>query len=229
MTSSADAGPEAGGFPATLEIEYPDRELDRLTTFFRPIAFIPIGIVLALLSGPTSMGGPERGAADADPAVILVFGSGGLLFLPTALMLIFRRKYPRWWFDWNLELTRFTYRCLAYLALLRDEYPSTDEEQAVYLDLWYPDVGTELNRWMPLVKWLLALPHYILLGVLWLAAVLCVIAAWLAILLTGRYPRGLFDFVSGVSRWTLRVWAYAFLLTTDRYPPFSLASEPGTA
>lgn len=225
MSPSADTAAEAGGFPATLEIEYPDRELDRLTTFFRPIVFIPIGIVLALLSGPTNMGGPERGT-DADPAVILVFGSGGLLALPTALMLVFRRKYPRWWFDWNLELTRFTYRCLAYLALLRDEYPSTDEEQAVYLDLWYPDVGTELNRWLPLVKWLLALPHYIVLGFLWLAAVLCVIVAWLAILLTGRYPRGLFDFVTGVFRWTLRVWAYAFLLTTDRYPPFSLAGEP---
>ena len=229
MTLSAEVPPAAGGYPAALDVEYPDRELDRITTFFRPIVFVPVGIVLALLSGPTTLGGPPREAADADPGVILVLGSGGLLFLPTALMLVFRRKYPRWWFDWNLELTRFTYRCLAYLALLRDEYPSTDEEQAVYLDLWYPDVEAELNRWLPLVKWLLALPHYIVLAFLWLAGFLCVVAAWLAILLTGRYPRGLFDFVTGVLRWTLRVWAYAFLLTTDRYPPFSLSPEPRSA
>jgi hypothetical protein len=157
--------------------------------------------------------------------VVLTFGAGGVLFLPTALMLLFRRKYPRWWFDWNLELTRFTTRCLAYLALLRDEYPSTDEEQAVHLDLWYPDPPTELNRWLPLVKWLLAIPHYVVLFFLTLAAVACVIIAWLAILLTGRYPRGLFEFVTGVFRYSLRVGAYAFLLTTDRYPPFSLARE----
>ena len=229
MGTSANQESDTRGFPAALEVEYPDRELNRLTTFFRPLTFIPIGIVLALLSGPTTMGEPARDTGDSGPAVMLTLGSGGLLFLPTALMLVFRQKYPRWWFDWNLELTGFTTRCMAYLALLRDEYPSTDEKQAVHVELWYPDAATELNRWLPLVKWLLAIPHYLVLFFLWLAAALCVIIAWLAILVTGRYPRGLFDFVTGVFRWTLRVWAYAILLTTDRYPPFSLDSGAGGA
>jgi hypothetical protein len=217
----------AGPFPATLEIEYPDRQLDWLTSFLRPLAFIPIGIVLALVSGPTSLGGPEPDAVNSGRVVLL--GSGGVLVLPVALMLVFRRKYPRWWFAWNLELTRFTTRCLAYLALLRDEYPSTDEEQAVHLELRYPDAESELNRYLPLVKWLLAIPHYIVLGLLGLAAACCVIIAWFAILLTGRYPRGLFEFVTGVFRWWLRVSAYAFLLTTDQYPPFSLAPDTSPA
>jgi Domain of unknown function (DUF4389) len=193
----------------SLEIGYPDRERDWLTVFFRPFTVVPIAIVLVLVAGP---GAEEHSVA-----------AGGVVFFPTALMLLFRRKYPRWWFDWNLELTRFTTRVLAYLCLLRDEYPSTDEEQAIYLDIDYPD-ATELNRWLPLVKWLLAVPHYVVLAFLAIAAGFCVIIAWFAILITGSYPRGLFDFVVGVLRWWLRVAAYAFLLTTDRYPPFRLSS-----
>ena len=199
-------------YPAFLDIEYPDRELNRLTTFFRPIVVVPIAIVLSLLSGPSAHGSSDR----------FWFAAGGILVLPTMLMLVFRRKYPGWWFDWNLELTRFSTRVAAYLALLGDEYPSTDEEQAVHLTIFYPDAA-ELNRWLPLVKWFLAIPHYIVFAFLAVAAVFCVIMAWFAILLTGRYPRRLFDFVVGVFRWWLRVAAYAFLLTTDRYPPFRLS------
>jgi hypothetical protein len=199
-------------FPTTLEIDYPGRELDRLTTFFRPFTVIPIAVILALVSGPSI----HRAAHT------YVFGSGGVLFLPTVLMLLFRRKYPRWWFDWNLALVRFSTRCSAYLALLGDEYPSTDEEQAVHLDVPYPDAQRELNPWLPLIKWLLAIPHYVLLWFLAIGVVFAVMVAWFAILFTGRYPRPLFDFVVGVFRWWLRVVAYAFLLTTDRYPPFSL-------
>ncbi|HEY7636328.1 MAG TPA: DUF4389 domain-containing protein [Gemmatimonadales bacterium] len=200
-------------FPAMLEIDYPDRELNRLTTFFRPLAVIPIAAVLALVVGP---------AVRSDPEHYRLAG-GGIVFLPTVLLLLFRQKYPRWWFDWNLALTRFSARVTAYLALLRDEYPSTDEEQAVHLMLWYPESAHQLNRWLPLVKWILAIPHYVVLSLLVIAACVCVILAWFAILFTGRYPRALFDFVVGVFRWWLRVGAYAFLLTTDRYPPFSLS------
>ena len=197
------------GFPATLEIDYPDRELDRLTSVFRLFTVIPIAVILALLTTV------HAGSTNH------VFESGGIVFLGTVLMLLFRQKYPRWWFDWNLALTKFGTRVAVYLALLRDEYPSTDDEQAVHIQIPYPDAMRELNRWLPLVKWFLAIPHYVVLCFLSLAAFFCVIIAWFAILFTGRYPRSLFDFVVGVFRWWLRVAAYAFLLTTDRYPPFS--------
>jgi hypothetical protein len=203
----------SSGFPASLEIDYPDRELNRFTTFFRLFAVIPVAIILGLVSGST-----VRVAADK-----YLFGTGGVVFLATALMLVFRQKYPRWWFEWNLGVTRFGSRVSAYVALLRDEYPSTDDEQAVHVAIPYPDAA-RLNRWLPLVKWILAVPHYVILSILGVAACFCVIVAWFAILFTGRYPRSLFDFVVGVLRWSLRVTAYAFLLTTDRYPPFSVSA-----
>ena len=196
-------------YPATLSIDYPERPLNKLTSFFRPLVVIPIAFLLVLVSGPSSS------------KTFPFFASGGILFAATALMLLFRHKYPHWWFDWNLALTRFSTRVSAYLCLLRDEYPSTDDEQAVHLSIEYPDV-TKLSPWMPLVKWFLAIPHYIVLWGLWIASIVCVIVAWFAILFTGKYPRSLFDFVQGTFRWSLRVMAYAFLLTTDEYPPFSL-------
>lgn len=199
-------------YPAALEIDYPDDPRDWFTTLLRPILVVPIAIVLALVSGPGARSHPGTWSA----------ASGGIAFCATVLMLVFRQKYPGWWFDWNVALAAFGLRVMSYLALLRDEYPSTDEEQAVHLAIVYPDAKAELNRWLPLVKWLLALPHLIILGVLAVAAVVCVIIAWFAILITGRYPRPLFDFVVGVLRWWVRVAAYAILLTTDRYPPFRL-------
>lgn len=205
-------------YPVQFSVDYPDRDLDRLTTAFRIIWVIPIAIVLALVSGGTAFS-DVRGETDYS----IVIGSGsGLLFLPVLLMILFRQKYPRWWFDWNLQLMRFSNRVGVYLALLRDEYPSTDEEQAVHLDLPYPDAKNELNRWLPLVKWLLAIPHYIVLFFLFIATIVVVVIAWFAILFTGRYPRGLFDFAVGVGRWSNRVVGYAFVLVTDRYPPFRL-------
>jgi len=205
-------------YPASLSVDYPDRELNRLTSFFRLIMIIPIGILLCLVNGSAFRWGSDRGW-------LVIFSAGGVLFLATMLMLVFKQKYPRWWFDWNIALTKFSLRVGAYLALLRDEYPSTDEEQAVHIEIPYPDAKKDLNQWLPLVKWFLAIPHYIILFFLGVAAIFVVIMAWFAILFTGRYPKGFFDFVVGVMRWSLRVLAYAALLTTDEYPPFALGEQ----
>ena len=204
-------------YPVRFTVDYPDRPLDRVTTGFRIFVAIPILILLGTVSGGESW---QWGTEDTQEAVV---GAGGLLFLGPLLMILFRRKYPRWWFDWNLELQRFSNRVCAYLALMDDRYPATDEHQSVHLDFPYPDAGRDLNRWLPLVKWLLAIPHYVVLFFLGIAAFVVVIVAWFAILFTGRYPPGLFGFVEGVIRWYNRVVAYAFVLVTDRYPPFRLA------
>ncbi|HEY4280374.1 MAG TPA: DUF4389 domain-containing protein [Conexibacter sp.] len=202
--------------PVRLAVDYPDHPLNRLTTFFRPLVAIPIALVLATVNGATV----EFGADTTRPTTFAA--AGGLLFLGPLLMIVVRQKYPWWWQQWNHELLRFINRVGIYLALLDDRYPSTDEQQSVHLELPSPDARSDLNRWLPLVKWLLAIPHYILLAFLWLFALVAVIIAWFAILITGRYPRPLFDFVVGVARWHNRVVAYAFVLLTDRYPPFRL-------
>ena len=207
-------------YPVQLDVDYPDRPLNRLTTFFRAFTIIPIAIVLTAVSGAQTWSYDDNGATDTTSTLIV--GAGGIVIAGPLLMILFREKYPRWWFDWNLELTRFSSRVAIYGALLDDRYPSTDEAQSLRLDMPYPDARAELNRWLPLVKWLLAIPHYIVLVFLGIAAFVCVVIAWFAILFTGRYPRGLFDFVVGVGRWSTRVSAYAFLMVTDRYPPFSL-------
>jgi hypothetical protein len=204
-------------YPVQFSVDYPERPLDRLTTLLRIFTAIPILVVLSTVSGTAYSTGSNGRRAMATGAA-----AGGLLFLGPLLMILFRQKYPRWWFDWNLQLLRFSNRTTAYLALMDDHYPSTDEEQSVHLDFPYPNVPQDLNRWLPLVKWLLAIPHYVVLFFLGIAAVVAVIIAWFAILFTQRYPRGLFDFVQGVIRWYNRVVAYAFILVTDQYPPFRL-------
>jgi len=216
--NSAEQRPAAPAYALTLEVEYPDRSLNRLTSAFRILTAIPIAIVLATL------GTVSASSSSGDDYAGFAATGGGLLVVPPLLMILFRQKYPRWWFDWNRELLRFTNRVYAYGALLNDEYPSTDEQQYVRLELDYPDAKEGLNRWLPLVKWFLAIPHYVVLFFLYIGAVFAVIAAWFAILFTGRYPRALFAYVVGVMRWSNRVTAYAFVLVTDEYPPFRLSA-----
>ena len=186
----------AAPYPVQYSVEYPESS-SRLKALFRIILVIPIAVIY-----------------------ILVSGINGALFPAVLLMLLFRKKYPRWWFDVNLEVERFTARCGAYLFLLRDEYPSTDEQQAVRLDIEYPDAQNDLNRWLPLIKWLLALPHWIIIWILSYVFMIVAVISWIAIIITGKHPRGLFDFLVGYGQWVYRVIAYSILLTTDRYPPF---------
>ena len=193
-------GQVPASYPVQFGVDYPEAERNRLTVAFRVVLAIPAVIVLCVLNTTRA-----------------------LLFLPPLLLILFRNKYPRWWFDWNLQLLRFENRVVAYLLLLRDEYPSTDEEQSVHLDIGYPDVAGELNRGLPLVKWLLAIPHYVVLAVLGIAVTVTVVVGWFIVLFTGRLPRGLFDFTVGVLRWSNRVTGYAYILVTDVYPPFRLA------
>lgn len=203
------------GYPVDLTIDYQDRELNRTTTFFRIVVAIPILIILAWLTGS---------AQSFDGNYYWAGGAAGLIVVPTALMIIFEEKYPRWWFDFNKELSKFILRVDVFLLLIDDRYPSTTDEQGVHLKLDYPNVDGELSRFLPIIKWLLALPHYFILFFLWIGVLFGTIYAWFIILFTGRYPADIFDLVVGVQRWTVRVHAYAFLLVTDEYPPFRLES-----
>jgi Domain of unknown function (DUF4389) len=205
-------------YPVQFSVEYPERPLNRLTSALRIFTMIPIAIVLGSIGGYTA-----EWSGGAQGARTIAIGGTGLLFLPPLLMIVFRQRYPRWWYDWNLQLLRFANRVGAYLALMSDLYPSTEDEQYVRLDFAYPDAREGLSRWLPLVKWLLAIPHYIVLLFLYIAGFFAVVGAWFAILFSARYPRGLFEFVEGVIRWHNRVIGYALVLVTDAYPPFRLA------
>jgi hypothetical protein len=207
-------------YPVQFSVDYPDRQLDRLSTLLRLIYVIPIAIVLQTVSGGASTWSSRAGS---DTTVISA-GAGGLLIIGPLLMILFRQKYPRWWFDFNLELQRFSSRVGAYVFLMDDRYPSTDDHQSVHVEWVYPDVPRDLNRWLPLIKWLLAIPHYVVLAILYIAVFFALIIVWFAILFTGRYPRALFNFVEGVFRWTNRVVGYAITLVTDEYPPFRLSA-----
>ena len=185
-------------YPVKLKINYL-KSSNRLTALFRFILVIPIVFILGLIST----------YAEA-------------LSFAIAMMLLFQEKYPKFWFEWNIGITKFAYRIAAYFFLMQDDYPSTDQAQSVQITVPYPEVKNDLKRWMPLVKWILVIPHIIVLVFLFIGVIFSTIFALLAILLTGKYPQEIFNFVEGFLRWTLRVSAYALLLTTDEYPPFRL-------
>ena len=208
-------GSGGGDYPVQYSVDYPETS-SRMKALFRIILVIPIAVVLAAVSGPMIT------QSQWVNETLASFFVGGWIFFAPLLMILFRKKYPKWWFDWNLALSRFTARVTAFLLLLRDEYPSTDEEQSVHLSIEYPNAETDLNRFLPIIKWILAIPHYIILVILGIMALIVTIVAWFLILILGRYPQGMFDFVVGVNRWGTRVGAYMWLLTTDRYPPFGL-------
>src|SRR2546425_10145171 len=165
-------------YPVQFSVDYPARPLNRLTTAFRIFVAIPILIVLGSVNGSTWSFYSRHGTMFA------MSGAGGLLFFGPLLMILFRRKYPRWWFDWNLELQRFINRVLAYILLMDDRYPATDQEQYVHLGYVYPDASRDLNRFLPLVKWLLVIPHFIVLFFLWIAVLVVVFIAWVVIPVT---------------------------------------------
>lgn len=204
--------------PVQFSVDYPDRQLNRLTSALRIFTVIPIAIVLGAINGYTA----QYGGSGTAGATTLIVGGTGLLFLPPLLMIVFRQRYPRWWFDWNQQLLRFANRIGVYLALMEDLYPSTDDEQSVHLVFDYPNARDGLNRWLPLIKWFLAIPHYVVLFFLYIGVFFAAIGAWVAILVSGRYPRGIFNYIEGVIRWHNRVIGYAFILVTDVYPPFRL-------
>lgn len=212
---------EAEDYPVMLSVERPDGPRKRLTVLVRPILAIPILIIGSLVGAVSPFSQAEEGW-DWVRAEAALFAAS--LFIATVLMILFRRKYPRWWFDWNLEVSRFTARISAYLLLLRDEYPSTDERQAVTVDIAYPDAQNDLHPVLPLIKWFLAIPHYVVLSILGIAGTIATLIGWFAILIAGRLPEWIFRFLEDLMRWGLRVAAYAFLLTTDRYPPFRLGA-----
>lgn len=226
QASTKKEAAEAKGYAARLDVDYPEK-LDRLSSFFRLIWIIPIGIILGMVSGSGETVTNTVFLNDAGEVMSRTSETAGGMAMgisaAVALMILFRQVYPRWWFDFQRELVRFETRVGAYAALLTDVYPSTVDEQSVHLEIDYPNVEKDLNRWLPLVKWLAAIPHYIVLVLMGIGAFFAVFFAWFAILFTGKYPKGLFDYVVGVTRWVLRVQAYAFLLVTDEYPPFSLS------
>jgi Domain of unknown function (DUF4389) len=186
-------------YPVTFDIEYPER-LSRWKIFVKWLLAIPHFIIVYLL--------------------VLV---AGVLEFIAFFAVLFTKKWPRGLFDFTVQIYRWTANVYAYaVTLQRDEYPPFSGDAGQYpltFDVEYDD---NLSRWQIFVKWLLAIPHYIVLLFLGLAASVVVFIAFFAILFTGRYPRGMFDFVTGVARWWFRVQAYAFWFMTDRYPPFSL-------
>jgi Domain of unknown function (DUF4389) len=187
------------GYPVEFDVEYPER-LSRWKIFLKWLFAIPHLIIVYLLG--------------------IV---NGVLILIAFFAILFTKKWPRSLFDFSVMTQRWTFNVYAYaVLLLRDEYPPFSGDAGEYPVILEVDYDENLSRWQIFVKWLLAIPHLLVLAILGIAVSVVVLIAFFAILFTGRYPRGMFDFMVGTMRWYVRVNAYAFWLMTDRYPPFSL-------
>lgn len=179
----------------------------RLSVFFRPLLLLPVVILLSLLGGSSLSDDSSWGST---------------VFLALALIVIFTGTYPTWLLTFIHGLQAFELKIGAYALLLRDEYPSLADRP--FAQVLYPNIegGARLKRFMPLVKWFLAIPHYVVLLLTGIAVFLLTVLAWFSILFTGRYPTSFLPFVVGWLKYYNRVVGYAFTLVTDQYPQFRL-------
>jgi hypothetical protein len=222
MAVATPVEPAAPVYPVRLWMEYPER-LSRLSTFFRLLLAIPVFIFVALLSGGSvdaQQWDPDQTQNTGVAASSVI---GGVL-LAIWITILLRRNIPRWLFDFYVAVQRFSYRALAYFALLIDKYPAFEGNW--YLQYWV-DYPERPSRWKVLFwKLITSIPHFFILIFLSIAAAIVVFIAWFAILFTAKFPRGMHDFVVGVLRWYARVHAY-FASLTDAFPPFSLDHDAG--
>ena len=194
IATGMDAG---GAHPVTFSVAYPE-SLSRWKIFVKFLLAIPHLVVLYALSL-----------------------AAGITTLVAWFAILFTGKYPDGLFKFAVGVQRWNYNVNVYTLLLRDEYPPFSMDAGLYPVTYEVDYPDHLSRLLIFVKFLLALPNAIVLLVVLLVACLASIVAWFAILFTGKYPRGIFDFVSGALRWNARLNAYTNLMT-DTYPPFSL-------
>mmetsp|Transcript_12298 Transcript_12298/g.29571 ORF Transcript_12298/g.29571 Transcript_12298/m.29571 type:complete len:269 (-) Transcript_12298:213-1019(-) len=194
-----DENPPSSSYPARLEVDYREDDVSRIEVLLRIFKIIPVLLFSAFV--------------------------GSTLYLSTLIMVMFQLKYPRWWFDFRLEYKRYSTRIGTFVALMTDKYPSTTDEQIVHLDIDYPgqDVSQSMNRWGPLYKIILSVPHFFICFALKIGYLLALVVVWIYLLVAGgKYPKFIFDYIVSYWRWSLRYDAYTFLLVTDEYPPFSM-------
>ena len=191
-----------------IQVELEDR--NRLTAFFRLIIVLPVAIYSSAF------------AIDSMSTDTWGYSLGGLIVLPTFLALVFRGIYPSYALAFNHALISLETRVNAYALLLTDDYPSIEENDIVKITLPEVGNGSQLSRVMPLVKWFLAIPLYVM-GIIYLVyGIFLTLFAWFSILFTGKYPVWSADAMVGILAFYNRVYGYAFILVTDEYPSFSL-------
>ena len=194
MTTMAASNP--GSYPVRLDIQYAE-SLSRLT-FLKWILAIPHYLIIYALN--------------------IVFE---VISLIAFFAILFTGAYPRSLFDFAVNTQRWRMNLVGYVMLIREEYPPFSFEPGLYPVTFEVDYPANLQRFAPLYKWILAIPHFIIVAVLGFVAFFVVFIAGFSVLFTGKYPEGMYKFVVGVQRWTMRVQLYA-LFMTDEYPPFSL-------